>query len=156
MSVGKPDSVLPKLIDTVSKGGFYLLNIAPMADGTIPQAQQDTLLAIGRWLDVNGEAIYGTRPWRQFGEGGAQGFRFTTKKDALYAISLGWPGKEAVITSLGSDAGKVTAVSLLGHSGALAFKQDATGLRITLPASPPANVSYAYSFKISGSVAKAR
>jgi alpha-L-fucosidase len=156
MSVGKPQNVLPKLIDTVSKGGFYLLNIAPMADGTIPQAQRDTLLAIGRWLDVNGEAIYGTRPWRQFGEGGAQGYRFTTKADALYAISLAWPGQEAVIASLGSSAGKVTRVSLLGHSGTLAFKQDEAGLRITLPASPPSNLSYAYSFKISGSVAKAR
>lgn len=156
MSTGSPQSVLSKLIDTVSKGGFYLLNIAPMADGTIPQAQQDTLLAVGKWLDVNGEAIYGTRPWRQFGESGAQGYRFTTKGDTLYAISLGWPGQTAVITSLGSKTGKVTGVSLLGHSGRLAFTQDEAGLHITLPTSPPSGASHAYSFKISGVVAKAQ
>jgi alpha-L-fucosidase len=155
MSVGSADSVIGKLVDTVSKGGFYLLNIAPMADGTIPQAQQDVLLAIGRWLDVNGEAIYGTRPGRQFGESGAKGYRFTTKKNALYAIALDWPGREAVIISLGSKAGKVTSVRLLGHSGPLPFKQDAQGLRITLPASAPDGLTHAYSFKITGSVAGA-
>jgi alpha-L-fucosidase len=153
MSTSGPDAVLVKLIDTVSKGGFYLLNIAPMADGTIPQAQQDTLLAIGRWLDVNGEAIYETRPWRRFGEGGAKGYRFTARKDALYAIALEWPGEEAVIASLGSGAGKVASVRLLGHAGALAFRQDETGLHITLPDSPPAGLSHAYSFRITGAVA---
>jgi alpha-L-fucosidase len=58
-----------KIIENVSKNGNYLLNISPRADGTIPQEQQDVLLAIGKWIEVNGEAVYYTRPWIKFGEG---------------------------------------------------------------------------------------
>ena len=65
------DQFVWKLVENVSKNGNLLLNISPRADGTIPQEQQDVLLAIGRWLDVNGEAIYGSRPWTRYGEGPA-------------------------------------------------------------------------------------
>ena len=71
-----PGDVTFKLVDIVSKGGNYLLNVGPMADGTIPQASQDVLRAVGRWLAVNGEAVYGAgrSPWGdEFGEPSARG-----------------------------------------------------------------------------------
>jgi alpha-L-fucosidase len=97
-----PGDVTFKLVDIVSKGGNYLLNVGPMADGVIPQPSQDTLRTVGRWLKVNGEAVYGAGP-TPFGEelgepsctGATDGrgnplflsrteHRFTTKPGRLY------------------------------------------------------------------------
>jgi len=66
------DRIVDDLVDIVSKNGCLLLNIAPAPDGTIPEEQQERLRAIGRWLKVNGEAIYGSRPWLIYGEGPTQ------------------------------------------------------------------------------------
>lgn len=129
MNISPPAAIVGKLVDTVSKGGFYLLNISPKADGTIPEDQQRTLLAIGDWLKVNGEAIYGTRSWSRYGDGG---WRFTVKDGALYAIGKGGAGSP--IAALGTQAGKVASVERLG-GGAVAFTQDAAGLHVQLPAS---------------------
>ncbi len=104
-----------------------------------------------------------SRPWTTFGEGPTevpegyftdtkrsaftgQDFRFTRRDDALYAICLGWPEGEAVVKSLGSAAGQVASVGLLGAEGLLSFRQDAAGLHIALPDARPCD--YAYTFKI--------
>jgi alpha-L-fucosidase len=144
MKISAPESVIAKLVDTVSKNGNLLLNLSPRADGTIPQEQQQTLLEIGRWLDVNGEAIYGTHNWTTSGEG--KSVRYTVKGDVLYAILLGdWPGEHVI---LNSPKGDVQSVTLLGDSAALAFSHDAQGLTVKLPSSPPCK--YAYTLKITG------
>jgi alpha-L-fucosidase len=158
-----PEFVVHQLIDIVSKNGNLLLNIGPRSDGTIPEEVQQVLLDVGAWLNVNGESIYGTRPWRIYGEGPtkvaagsfhdtdttrytAEDFRFTTKGDVLYAIGLGWPTNgEAVIHSLASTAGTehVRSVILLGSDAKLQFEQRADGLRVRLPDQAPAKYAYA-------------
>jgi alpha-L-fucosidase len=163
MRVSAPGSIVSALVDTVSKNGNLLLNISPMADGTIPQAQQDCLLEVGKWLDINGEAIYATHNWVKFAEGIPQGrgvtatrgpnIRFTVKGNDLYAIILGnWPGGDVLLTSLAPGqegaAGKVISVKMLGTPGELKFTEGPDGLKITLPATAPCK--YAYSLKISG------
>lgn len=163
------DDIVDDLIDIVSKNGALLLNIGPRPDGTIPEPEEKLLLGIGEWLAQNGEAIYGTRPWKVFGEGPTQvgegqftdtnrsaytgqDIRFTTKDDILYAIALAWPGSSITIKSLGSAAGlwsgTIGDVQLVGHPGKLAWQQDADGLTVQLPEQPPGQ--YAFVFKIMG------
>jgi len=146
MKVSDSHTVLHKLIDTVSKGGNLLLNISPLPDGTIPQAQQDSLLGVGKWLETNGDAIYGTRPWTTFGDG--KNIRYTTKGDTLYVIAMDKPGSEITIADLGSGkaAGTVSKVELLGSSDQVEFTQTDSGLRITVPSS----VSGSCAFKVTG------
>jgi len=128
LKISSAESIIAKLIDTASKGGLYMLNISPMADGTIPQNQQEVLLKIGAWLDINGEAIYGTRPWKTFEDGA---WHFTRKGDALYAITTTWPTGEALIPSLAGA--RVTKVFLVGDSTPLVFTQDPQGLHVVTP-----------------------
>ena len=161
------DSLVDDLVDIVSKNGALLLNIGPKPDGTIPEPEQEMLLEIGRWLKVNGASIYGTRPWRVYGEGPTrvvegpfgdtkrkpftgEDIRFTTRGDILYAIALAWPDSgRLVIKSLGGGANKtrVKDVSLLGYSGTLEWKQTARGLEVNLPGAKPCE--YAFTLKIS-------
>lgn len=159
-------SILHQLIDNVSKNGALLLNISPRGDGSIPEEQQQILLAIGQWLKVNGEAIYGSRPWTEFGEGisadttvnlgrykyTGTDFRFTTKKDTLFAIAMSWPGKIAIIKSLQEglfDGKKITQIKLLGYNKSLDFENTENGLEIQLPADKPN--PYDYVFRITTS-----
>ena len=162
-----PEFIVHQLVDIVSKNGNLLMNIGPRSDGTIPDEVQQVLLDVGRWLKVNGDAIYGTRPWTTYGEGPtkvaagsfqdtktqeytAEDFRFTTKGNDLYAIELAWPsGNEAIIHSVAGDALKgnqIRSVALLGTTAALTYKLQPDGLHIQLPAKPPEN--YAYAFRI--------
>jgi alpha-L-fucosidase len=152
--------IIHDLVDIVSKNGCLLLNVGPRADGTIPDEAVDLLHETGRWLKVNGEAIYGTRPWEIFGEGDTpipQGFhereqaayraediRFTRKGSTLYAICLGWPEEVWHIHSLGAGsavpAETIAEISLLGSQSAVHWRQDTAGLHVSLPAEKPVNM----------------
>lgn len=141
-------SLLTKLVDTVSKGGTYLLNISPNGDGVIGDPQPEILSAIGSWLQINGESIYDTAPWTKYTDGPKSPIRFTTRGDALYAIHPGWP-KDASLLIASFPAGeKVTDVTLLGASGSLAFTQSDAGLNIALPDRRPNDLGGV--FKIMG------
>jgi alpha-L-fucosidase len=150
--------------DIVSKNGCMMLDIGPKVDGTLPQQGVDVLLGVGEWLKRNGEAVYGTRPWTVYGEGptrnvagasfaeekdkpySAQDIRFTTKGKALYAILLGWPEKESVITSLPAGEplwfGPIHQVQMLGVDQPLQWTQDRQGLRVELPQTRPGDHAY--------------
>ena len=152
-------SLIHDLIDIVSKNGALLLNIGPRPDGTIPEPEQKLLEEIGAWLQLNGEAIYGTRPWKTFGEGPteivegtfnnvkraaftAQDIRFTRKGKTLYALVLGWPahGKLSIHTLAegAKDApATIRHIELLGHPAKLSWKRDKKALTITLPREKP-------------------
>ncbi|WP_282701396.1 alpha-L-fucosidase [Streptomyces sp. CC219B] len=154
--------MLHSFIDRVSKNGNVLLNIAPMADGTIPQAQKDILLGIGDHLKRFGESVYATRAWTAYGEGPTkmgggsfttphagtpQDIRFTRDKagTVLYATVLGWPGSSLTIKTLGSDRinlSSLTSVKLLGTTAGTYIDlptpvQNSSGLTVTLPSSAP-------------------
>ncbi len=135
LKANSPQTVIGWLVDTVSKNGTLLLNVSPKADGTIPQDQQDSLLAVGKWLETNGEAIYDTHSWTKFEEKGKEQIYFTVKGPDLYAIVMGKAsGAEVAITSLqqGGPAGSVRSVAMLGGE-TLRYKQNAAGLTVMLP-----------------------
>ena len=152
-----PRDIIHWLIDTVSKNGTFILNIPGKPDGTIDSKEIAFLDRLTEWMQVNGEAIYATRPWKIYGEGpdavksgsfqgnsvsklGPKDIRFTRSKanTVIYAIVLGWPGSEAVIQALGTASphspGKIENVELLGYEEKLRYRQNESGLHIRFPA----------------------
>ena len=158
-----PNQIVDDLVDIVAKNGNLLLNIGPRPDGTITEAQQDVLRKIGAWLDVNGEAIYGTRPWIKAAEGKVEGtsgaftdneesqytaqdIRFTQKQGTLYAISLDWTDDAVTIRSIDENT-NVAKVAMLGAEAELQWSHSADGLRVQFPSEKPSE--YAHALKIS-------
>ena len=163
-----PEFLIHELIDIVSKNGNLLLNFGPRSDGTIPDEIKTRLEDMGGWLKVNGDGIYGTTPWKSFGEGPTQvtggafhdtdtkpytpeDFRFTAKGNAVYVIGMTCPtdGK-ATIHAMGTThegaAIPIGKVELLGSSDKVEWTQGADVLSVTLPAN--AVCKYAYTLKL--------
>ncbi|WP_425511092.1 alpha-L-fucosidase [Xylella taiwanensis] len=162
-SYKSPAFIIHMLADVVAKNGNLLLNIGPRADGSIPDNERNILLNIGTWLNINGEAIYDTQPWRTYGEGPtevasgtfqdtktkpytAADFRFTVHGNSLYAIELGWPTNgHAVIHSI-KASDNVSSVTLLADNRTVPFEQHNDGLHLHLPNTPVGE--HAYVFRI--------
>jgi len=152
----------------VSKNGNLLLNIPVRGDGTIDEDEVRFLEEMARWMGMNSEAIFSTRPWKIFGEGPTkigeaslyqgkprpytpEDIRFTTKGDTLYAIVLGWPDSgKLTIKSLASTSlyfqGEITSIELVGAGTGLKWTRDGSGLTMALPAQKPCD--HAYVFKV--------
>ncbi len=166
-------AMLHSLVDRVSKNGNVLLNIAPMADGTIPTGQRTILLGMGDYLRRFGESVYATRAWTTFGEGPTQmgggsfvqpregtnrDIRFTRSKDntVLYATVMGWPGGTLNITTLNSNRinlTNLTRVQLLGSTAGSYVdlpnrSQTGSALQVTMPSSTPPFSASAYVVKL--------
>jgi alpha-L-fucosidase len=152
------DGIIRTLADIVSKNGNLMLNIPVRAEGTIDEKEEAVLNDLAVWMNANKECVFGTRPWKVFGEGPsaenqlktvgnfnegkvapftAADIRFTARDRVVYAILLGRPEKEVVIKSLGTSsglfAGRIGKVELLGGDQALHWKQGADALTISLP-----------------------
>ena len=151
------------------KNGNLLLNIPVRGDGTIDEKEVQFLEGMAAWMSMNGDCVYGTRPWtiaaegpRNIKGGGAdkganasftgQDFRFTRKGDTIYGIAMAWPGEQAVIQSLAKGSplveGEVSAVHLLGCPDNLECSRTGEGLIIKLPANKPCE--HAFALKIEG------
>ncbi len=161
--------IVHMLVDIASKNGNLLLNVVLRPDGSLDPEVETMLKQLADWTSVNGEAIYGTRPWLVYGEGAvkakggafkenfqyaAKDIRFTAKGNTLYATALGWPeDRKIVIRSLArtDDAGanQIRRVELLGSKGKLKFTQTVEGLAVELPDKKLSDLTC--SLKITGS-----
>ncbi|MCJ8209009.1 alpha-L-fucosidase [Mucilaginibacter sp. RS28] len=164
-------SVIHALADVVSKNGNLLLSVPIKADGTLDDQEKKILKEIGEWMAVNGNAIYGTRPWTRYGEGpslekyipdngkGAMplfrkksdayteaDIRFTQKEGSLFAICMEWPasGKVCITSLKGISKEQLDAIkaTMLGYNGPLELNSTSKGLEIALPSAPPNPIAY--------------
>jgi len=166
-----PKTVVDMLVDIVSRNGNLMLNFPLPASGMLDNDELNTLDGITKWMAVNSEAIYATRPWKIYGisppavvptgtsfnESKRQDLsfndiRFTTKGKTLYTFFMGWPQSgQILIRPLAENnpqkTGKIENIELLGY-GKVEFTRDNDGLKVSLPSNEPCE--HAYALKISG------
>lgn len=138
------ENLVRSFVDIVSKNGNLLLNVGPLADGTIPEIQRERLLGLGEWLDVNGAAIFDTRPW-EVAEGETDsgvGVRFTQKDGDLYAMLLDTPAAHTVEIK-GLRCASDAAIRLLGDEKPLVWRATDRGMAVTLNGALPAAPAHA-------------
>jgi len=170
-----PSKIISELVDVVSKNGTMMLNVTQLPDGSLDSTAIVLLKDIGKWMKINGQAIYASRPWKIYGEDKetkavttelkdfkgsysdkilkytSDDVRFTQSKDGkyLFAMVMSWPANgKVLIKSLSTPAGTVKSVSLLGNKSALKWKQTENGLELTFPAKKPCD--HVFALKISG------
>lgn len=141
------EAIIRLLADIVSKNGNLLLNVGPTSAGEIPWAQATRLLELGAWLRTNGDAIYGTRPWRVAAATTSDGIdiRFTRKHGALYAIVLGTPAGPS-ITIPNIELSVNATVELLGYHTPLAWRGNGAAIVVDLPAPPAPSPAFSLRF----------
>ncbi|GAM18571.1 hypothetical protein SAMD00019534_017460 [Acytostelium subglobosum LB1] len=142
-------SLIQTLIETVACGGNLLLNVGPTKEGIIPIIMQTRLLEIGAWLNVNGEAIYGSKPWRAQNDTADIWYTWNTTTTNVYAMSYSWPIDSTLVlpTPVGSSETKIT---LLGYDEPMSFSHDSKGgITIKLPQLTPSQYpTPPYTFKL--------
>jgi alpha-L-fucosidase len=143
------EELIHTLIDVVSKGGNFLLNVAPTPQGTFESEAYRRLAEIGDWMAVNGEGIYETRPFTRFGEGESIRFTRSATGDAVYVFALEWPGSVLRLESVQAEEG--SEIVLLGHDEPLEWIQDGAVLNVHLPQELRDVSGHAWTFRISGS-----
>ncbi len=139
------ETLIRNLIDIASKGGNYLLNIGPKGDGSVPPESIQSMQAIGAWMKVNGEAIYGTTasPFAKLDWG-----RCTRKGTTLYLHIFNWPGDGTLLVPLRNQAN--SARLLANPSDPLAASESSDGVRIRLPARAPDAIASVVAVQIAG------
>ena len=156
MGIKDANLIIDILVDVTAKNGILLLNVPPKADGTFADFIVEELYAVGDWLALNGEAIYGTMPWTVYGEGPSylprtghyseksenasyteEDFRFTQKGNMLYAICLGIPEGEIKIGALGSRGrlfeDEILSMELIGSDQKISFTQNPQNVTFHMP-----------------------
>ncbi|MGC2768365.1 MAG: alpha-L-fucosidase [Candidatus Acidiferrum sp.] len=172
-----PKFIVDMLVDVVSRNGNLMLNFPLPNSGMLDDRELRILAEITDWMNVNGKAIYATRPWKILGSGpstekpktpgaktnfnekdrkdlSSEDIRFTVKGDTLFVFVMGLPEKEAIVPPLAATGkfavGTIVSVELLGYPGKLVWRQDASGLTIQLPESKPCK--YALAFRVRGAI----
>jgi alpha-L-fucosidase len=154
-----PEVLVRQLVEVVSKGGNYLLNIGPKGDGSFPVEAEQRLAAVGKWMKINSEGIYGTQAWKvsaahiiepQNKEGMVNNtmkdavndatlkntipeIRFIAKGNDLFVAVCSWKDPKVPIKILNNKDYTIKSVRLLGYTGKLDWQQNGEGLSLTMP-----------------------